>query len=105
MSAFDPKRTLTDSELTYAAASTAKLWVLPLSIGSFQQLRCSEFSAFAGAAMRRRDFIKGLVGSTASWPLSTYAQQSATPVVGFLHSGIEEQAAQLTGFKKGLDVG
>ena len=52
--------------------------------------------------MRRRDFIKGLVGSTASWPLGTYAQQSATPVVGFLHSGVEEQTTQLSAFKKGL---
>lgn len=52
--------------------------------------------------MRRRDFIKGLVGSTASWPLGANAQQPAPPVVGFLHSGIEEQATQLAGFTKGL---
>jgi len=53
--------------------------------------------------MRRRDFIKGLIGSTASWPLGAHAQQSATPVVGFLHSGIEEQSTPiLAGFKKGL---
>ena len=54
--------------------------------------------------MRRRDFIKGLVGSTALWPLGAHAQQqSATPVVGFLHSGIEEQSTPiLAGFKKGL---
>ena len=29
-------------------------------------------------------------------------KQAAIPVVGFLHSGIEEQATQLMGFKKGL---
>jgi ABC-type uncharacterized transport system substrate-binding protein len=52
--------------------------------------------------MRRRDFVKGLVGSTALWPRGVYAQQSATPVVGFLHSGIEENATQLAGFRKGL---
>ena len=52
--------------------------------------------------MRRRDFVKGLVGTTASWPLRAHAQQAAIPVVGFLHSGIEEQATQLMGFKKGL---
>jgi putative tryptophan/tyrosine transport system substrate-binding protein len=51
--------------------------------------------------MRRRDFIKGLVGSAASWPLGAHAQ--SVPVVGFLHSGIEEQSAQLVGFKKGLN--
>ena len=57
--------------------------------------------------MRRRDFIKGLVGSTASWPLGAHAQQqSVTPLVGFLHSGIEEQSTPiLAGFKKGLKEG
>jgi ABC-type uncharacterized transport system substrate-binding protein len=52
--------------------------------------------------MRRREFIKGLIGSTAAWPLGAYAQQSATPVVGFLHSGIAEQATQLEAFRKRL---
>jgi putative ABC transport system substrate-binding protein len=51
--------------------------------------------------MRRRDFVKGLVGSTAAWPLGAYAQQSKTPVVGFLHSGLAERTTQ-DGFKKGL---
>jgi hypothetical protein len=50
--------------------------------------------------MRRRDFIKGLVGSTAPLPLWAYAQQSAAPVIGFLHSGIEDQATQLMGYEK-----
>src|SRR5690349_6438327 len=56
-------------------------------------------------AMRRREFIKGLIGSTASWPFGAYAQQSTTPIVGFLHSGIEENATQLAGFRKGLKEG
>ena len=29
-----------------------------------------------GAAMRRREFIGGILGSAATWPLSTYAQQA-----------------------------
>ena len=64
--------------------------------------------------MRRRDFIKGIAGSTVVWPLAAHAQQPAMPVVGFLRStsaaGSEhlvaafEQGLKEAGFVAGQNV-
>src|SRR5204863_8767177 len=38
-----------------------------------------------GLAMRRRDFVKGIVGSAVGWPLAARAQQTGRlPTIGFL---------------------
>src|SRR5215472_6207728 len=54
--------------------------------------------------MRRRDFIKVIVGSAATWPLVAHAQQSALPVVGFVNgaSAKGDYAPHLSAFLKGL---
>src|SRR5262245_13642656 len=53
--------------------------------------------------MRRRDFIAGITGSVAAWPLATRAQQMAMPVIGFLRPGSPELNAHLVAaFHKGL---
>jgi putative tryptophan/tyrosine transport system substrate-binding protein len=53
--------------------------------------------------VRRRDFIKAIAGTGATWPLAVYAQQSARPVVGFLHFGSPGPFQyQVAAFNQGL---
>jgi putative tryptophan/tyrosine transport system substrate-binding protein len=53
--------------------------------------------------MRRRDFIKVIVGSTAAFPLAARAQQPSLPVIGFLGSAsLDEYALRLRAFRQGL---
>jgi putative tryptophan/tyrosine transport system substrate-binding protein len=54
-------------------------------------------------AIRRRDFIRGIVGSTAVWPLAARAQQPTMPVVGFLSARLPDEAtANVNAFRQGL---
>jgi putative tryptophan/tyrosine transport system substrate-binding protein len=54
--------------------------------------------------MRRREFIKVVAGSAASWPLLARAQQPAVPVIGFLSpASPEAYIARLDAFREGLN--
>jgi putative ABC transport system substrate-binding protein len=53
--------------------------------------------------VKRRDFILLLAGLTPACLLAANAQQSSSPVIGFLHSGSPEQnVKRLEAFRKGL---
>jgi hypothetical protein len=56
--------------------------------------------------MRRREFIAGLGGTAAGWPLAVRAQQPALPVIGFLCSeSVHLFGYQLAAFHRGLSEG
>ena len=54
--------------------------------------------------MRRRDFIPLLgSGAAAGWPIAARAQQTAMPLVGFLHPSAPESFGHIvSGFRRGL---
>jgi putative ABC transport system substrate-binding protein len=53
--------------------------------------------------MRRRDFIQGIAAISAVWPLVVRAQQSGSPVIGFLSSASPDTyVSQLKAFREGL---
>jgi putative ABC transport system substrate-binding protein len=53
--------------------------------------------------MRRRDFIAGLGGAVATWPVVARAQQPPVPVIGYLSRGTPgAEVGLVAAFRKGL---
>ena len=53
--------------------------------------------------MRRRDFIKGIAGSAAAWPLAAHAQQAGkTYKIGWLSAGSFERSPAPAAFLDAL---
>jgi putative tryptophan/tyrosine transport system substrate-binding protein len=53
--------------------------------------------------MRRRDVLSLLGGAAVLWPLGVRAQQTAVPVVGFLHGAVPDVYTPMTAaFRKSL---
>jgi hypothetical protein len=53
--------------------------------------------------MRRREFIAGLAGAAAAWPLAAHARQTGLPVMGFLGSASPDlYVGRMRAFHQGL---
>src|SRR5262245_65457514 len=51
--------------------------------------------------LKRRDFIKAMVGSTAAWPIEARAQQPAVRTIGWLSPRSSDTENNVASFRRG----
>src|SRR6516162_1537808 len=102
MSAFGGKADMSDPRLLLCKLTPKPNPISPVANPCCNRVLIGVVPAL-GRAMRRRDFIQGIVGSAAAWPLVAHAQQPALPVIGFLHStSAGPNVGTVSAFREGL---
>src|SRR5262245_6021023 len=102
LSAFDPKRTWTKQKVLQCKTALKFRSVRPKFL-LYLPIAGRQFGVITepwGQAVRRRDFIKAILGGAATLPVVARAQQPSMPVIGAL--SITSDPARLRAFRGGL---